>query len=74
LRVCPVTVADRIRCPVLLLNGDEDTNVPLAQVRALVIANPAIQLRVVEGAGHGSPREKWNDVWPDAVEFLRRHG
>jgi dienelactone hydrolase/catechol 2,3-dioxygenase-like lactoylglutathione lyase family enzyme len=70
----PVTVADRIRCPVLLLNGDQDTNVPLAQARAMVDANPAIELRVIEGAAHGWPREKWNDVWPEAVAFLARHG
>ena len=70
----PVTAANRIACPVLLLNGDQDTNVPLSQARAMVHVNPAIELRVVEGAAHGWPREKWNDVWPHAVEFLMRHG
>lgn len=48
----PVTVADRIRCPVLLIHGDADTTVPVAQSRAMVAANPAIQLEEVPGATH----------------------
>ncbi len=48
----PVCVADRIRCPALLLHGDADATVPVSQSRAMAAANPAIRLEVVAGATH----------------------
>ncbi|AWN49437.1 hypothetical protein DK419_26390 [Methylobacterium terrae] len=68
----PVTVAQALTCPVMLLHGSEDSVVSIAQSRALVAANPAIALHVVEGANHGFPREAWAETWPVARDFLVR--
>ncbi|TNC12284.1 alpha/beta fold hydrolase [Methylobacterium terricola] len=68
----PVTVAPALACPVLLLHGSEDGVVPIAQSRALVTANPAIALHVVEGADHFGPSEAWVEAWPVARDFLVR--
>jgi dienelactone hydrolase/catechol 2,3-dioxygenase-like lactoylglutathione lyase family enzyme len=69
----PVTVAPALACPVLLLHGSEDRVVSIAQSRALVAANPAIALHVVEGADHGSPSDAWAEAWPVARDFLVRN-
>lgn len=69
IRQCsPRDVADRIIAPTLLIHGDKDTMVPLAQSEAMVTANPSIQLRVVHGAEHGP--EYFEALWPEAVAFL----
>jgi dienelactone hydrolase len=69
----PVTVARQIRCPAMLVHGDQDVIVPVAQSRALVAANSDIRLRIVPGAGHGFPLAQWPDVWADTVKFLTGH-
>ena len=68
----PVTVASALTCPVLLLHGSEDRIVSITQSQALVAANPAVGLHVVEGAGHGVPGEAWAEAWPVARDFLVR--
>ncbi|WP_376100687.1 alpha/beta fold hydrolase (plasmid) [Roseomonas sp. CCTCC AB2023176] len=67
----PVTVAHRIRCPVLLIHGDSDTTVPLSQSWAMVAANPAIKLVEVPGATHLFTPEQYRAGRERAVSFLR---
>jgi dienelactone hydrolase len=70
--ISPITVADRISCPTLILHGENDLNIPLAHSRRMVEANAAIRLRVVAGAGHGfAPLDE--AVWPETLAFLRAH-
>jgi dipeptidyl aminopeptidase/acylaminoacyl peptidase len=56
----PVHVADRVRAPVLLLQGDADAVVPPAQARMMVDALrrgvAAVENHVYEGEGHGWSR------------------
>lgn len=58
---------DRIRCPVLLLHGEEDSQVPVSWARAARRRHPSWELRTFPGVPHvvkiGSPG--W---WLEAVE------
>ena len=67
----PVTVAGHIRCPVLLIHGDADTTVPVAQSRAMMAANPAIRLEVVSGATHAFTPAQYVAGRGQVVSFLR---
>ena len=53
----PVSHAAEIRAPVLLLHGDKDTSVPLAQSEAIAdalrAAGTPVERHVYEGEGHG---------------------
>ncbi len=54
--ISPVTVASRIKAPVLLIQGDADTTVPPEQAeemeQALRKSGDSVQLELVSGAGH----------------------
>jgi dipeptidyl aminopeptidase/acylaminoacyl peptidase len=74
----PVTLADRITSPLLILQGDTDDVVPLSQSEAihkkLAARGVPVELKVYEGEGHG-----WRklatilDELDRADRFLRRH-
>ncbi len=72
MRACsPVFVADQIRCPVLLVHGEDDTTVPISQSRAMVAANAAIQLQTVASATHFFTPEQYRAGRAQVVAFLR---
>ncbi|MEU7477034.1 prolyl oligopeptidase family serine peptidase [Lentzea sp. NPDC042327] len=48
----PITYADRIRTPLLIVHGADDTNVPLEQAELLHAAVPHSELVVYPGEGH----------------------
>lgn len=58
-----------VRCPVLVLSGDQDPVCPLEDSRDIAAALPVqwAQLKVVAGAGHGS----WRDQPEPAYALLR---
>jgi dipeptidyl aminopeptidase/acylaminoacyl peptidase len=66
----PVTHASEIRAPVLLLHGNADTSVPLAQsesiASALRAAGVPVEHHVYDGEGHG-----WRRAATIADEFER---
>ncbi|MDP8924238.1 MAG: prolyl oligopeptidase family serine peptidase, partial [Chloroflexota bacterium] len=74
----PVTLADRIRAPLLILQGDKDDVVPPNQSEAihkkLAARGVPVELKVYEGEGHG-----WRklatvlDELDRTDRFLRRH-
>jgi dipeptidyl aminopeptidase/acylaminoacyl peptidase len=74
----PITVADRITAPLLLLQGSADKVVPKAQADALVErlqrVGTTVEYHVYDGEGHGWSRPA---VVEDELErtwaFLRRH-
>jgi pimeloyl-ACP methyl ester carboxylesterase len=50
----PVTeILARVRCPVLLLHGDDDHICPIANSRSLAAARPDWEFVTLAGAGHG---------------------
>jgi pimeloyl-ACP methyl ester carboxylesterase len=59
-------LADAVRCPVLVIHGDQDHVVPIAFARAAVAAHPAWTLRELAGAGHNPHRDR-PDEWAAAV-------
>jgi dipeptidyl aminopeptidase/acylaminoacyl peptidase len=68
----PITRAAEIRVPVLLLHGDQDTAVPVAQsesvAAALRAAGTPVERHVYEGEGHG-----WRRAATIADDFERVH-
>lgn len=70
----PLTLADAIVAPVLLLHGDADPVVPVDQARAMAARLRRVELHVYEGQGHGWGRP---DVVVDELHrieaFLTRH-
>ena len=44
---------DRIRCPVLLIHGDDDRCDPIESSYSLISARPDWEMAVLEGCGHG---------------------
>jgi dipeptidyl aminopeptidase/acylaminoacyl peptidase len=74
----PVTVADRITRPLLILQGDKDDVVPLAQSEAISRAaqknGVEVEMKVYEGEGHGWRRlATVLDELERVDRFLRRH-
>lgn len=60
-----------IRCPVLVVQGDRDSMVPLAHGQAVAEAICGAQLRVIPHAGHSELLYR-PDALQSVVEFLRR--
>ena len=74
----PVNVAEQITSPLLILQGDADAVVPIAQSRAIAQRLQAlgrtVELHEYEGEGHGWLRpETMIDELERVDSFLRRH-
>ena len=70
----PLTFAERISSPVLVLHGDADEVVPVEQSRRLAAGAPGVELHVYEGEGHGFRGPEAVADQLDRVErFLARH-
>jgi dipeptidyl aminopeptidase/acylaminoacyl peptidase len=77
-QVSPVTQIDRIKCPVLILHGEEDEDVPVAQAYkladALKEAAKEYELRVFQNEKHGLRSPEARQTMAQAVlEFLKKH-
>jgi len=71
-RCSPLLVAHDITAPTLLIHGEADTQVPIAQSEAMAEANPVIRLRRVAGGGHGL-WEQSDELWPEVLDFIGPH-
>lgn len=62
--IAPVNTIRRVRCPVLLVHGEEDLAVPVADAECIHANRPGehVRLRLLSGTGH------------DSVERVREHG
>jgi len=58
--VSPVKNTAAFAAPMLLIHGDADDQVPVGNSLAIKAANPAAELWVVKGAGHGENRYRAN--------------
>ncbi len=65
-------ILPRLLMPVLLVWGELDRIIPLAQGEKMHALIPYAQLHVVEGCGHLAPNLCADQVAPIAVEFLRK--
>lgn len=71
----PVRTIGRITAPVLLVHGDQDTTVPVADAYELHAEAPGrTQLVIVEGAGHASIGASLEQIEPAVNGFLRAAG
>lgn len=78
-RASPITRADRITCPVLLIHGDRDRSAPIDQSRRLAARlrthGTPVELVVFEDAGHvfnfRDPRRA-RVAWGETVRWLDR--
>ena len=73
----PLYVADRIKCPVLLIYGDRDDAVPADQGGRMEAAlqksgNISVSLMMVEGANHGLDEKSWPGAINAMTGFFRR--
>lgn len=73
-------VADKIKCPVLLIysDADRDDAVPTDQGRRMDAAlrasgNPKTKLLLVPNANHGLDKKSWAEVMPPMLEFIQQH-
>src|SRR5262249_32869217 len=63
-----------IRCPTLLLHGDQDDIVPVAHAYELNRLISGSELRIFHGAGHTLHREHHAELLELISSFLRRQG
>jgi dipeptidyl aminopeptidase/acylaminoacyl peptidase len=74
----PITRAEQITSPLLILQGDEDVVVPIAQSRAIAdrlrALGRTVEMHTYEGEGHGWGKpETIIDELGRIESFLRRH-
>ena len=74
----PLLQAERIRAPLLILQGDNDPRVPLAESRQIADAvkrqRGVVEMEIYRGEGHGFHKlEDQLDAMRRAVEFLDRY-
>ena len=64
-------------CPVLILHGDADPTVPVAeayQLRDLLEKkNIPYEIKIYSGAGHGFDSDVWRDAGPRVLRFLQNY-
>ncbi|MGA7684877.1 MAG: dienelactone hydrolase family protein [Terriglobales bacterium] len=64
-------------CPTLILHGDADPTVPVAEAYNLqqLLEEKGIpyEMKIYPGAGHGFENEVWLDAGVRSLEFLRKH-
>ena len=70
--IAPVSTIRRVDCPVLLVHGEEDVTVPIADAECLAAVSEAVLLRIA-GAGHDSVG-KVEDHGSELIDFLHRVG
>ncbi len=76
--VSPVKLAAKLDRPILLTHGDEDSNVPFSQYKAMVEAlkkaGKSADLHVYVGEGHGFDNPENEKDWLNRLEaFLAKH-
>ncbi len=73
----PIEHVDKIKAPVLLIHGQNDTRVPAEQSRvfaaAMRNAGGTAQVKLIDGAVHKLSAEHLRQVWEWSIAFLSRH-
>ncbi len=77
-QVSPITQVSRIKCPVLILHGEDDEDVPVQQAyklaEALKEAGTEHELHVFKNAGHGLRSPEAQQAMDSIVlEFVNKH-
>lgn len=77
-QVSPIAQVTRIKCPILILHGEDDEDVPVAQAyklaEALKEAGKEYELRVFKNAGHGLRSPETQQAMDSVVlDFIKKH-
>jgi len=78
LQISPITQVAKIKCPILILHGDKDEDVPVAHAHimahAIERAGGQHELKTFKKAGHGlrSPQAR-QKMDPLVLKFLKKH-
>ncbi len=70
--IAPESTARRVNVPLLLIHGDSDSVVPVADVHRIAEANPQAEVLIIPGADHGS-LEAFIPYMNRLTGFLTRH-
>ena len=70
--IAPESTAGRVDVPLLLIHGDADSVVPVADVHRLAKSNPRAEVLIIPGADHGS-LEAFIPYMDRLIGFLARH-
>lgn len=65
---------DRLRMPILIVWGEQDTIFPLRHASTIIQALPQAQLRVIPRCGHWSPLDASDELAKFMMEFFRANG
>ena len=64
-------------CPTLILHGENDATVPVAEAYKLqqLLEEKSVpyEMKIYPGVGHGFENDTWRDAGLSAVAFLRKH-
>src|ERR1700691_3988839 len=64
-------------CPVLILHGEQDKTVPVAEAyhlqKLLEKKGIAYEIKIYPGAGHGFEAETWRDAGLRSLQFLQKY-
>jgi pimeloyl-ACP methyl ester carboxylesterase len=63
---------NRIRAPTLVLHGERDVLVPVANAELLARGIPDVELQILGEAGHGLPLERAGETFEIVCEWLER--
>jgi hypothetical protein len=73
-RVSPLHRVAEMTTPVLLIHGENDTQVPVRAALALKAANPRAELWIIKNAGHGETHGAAGDAYEKRVtEFFQKN-
>ncbi|MGG6431581.1 alpha/beta fold hydrolase [Anoxybacillus sp. D401a] len=64
-------ILPKIKCPILLLWGDQDKVSPIEPWKSSIPLNPQIQLKVIENSGHSPMMEKPKAFWESVESFIK---
>lgn len=63
-------LAARPGCPVRVVHGSDDEDVPVALSESLATAHPFVDLRVLDGVGHMALVDPASTAWPAVLEAV----
>jgi pimeloyl-ACP methyl ester carboxylesterase len=65
---------DQITCPVMIIHGQDDVMMPVANAALIAERIPHAEVRILEGMGHGYNLEAQDIADAFVFDFLARHG
>jgi len=72
--VSPAKAVEKSKIPILVIHGDQDSQIPVENAYALKDSNPSIELWIVKGSDHGEAYARHPKIYKKRVkDFLKKH-